>query len=139
MNAVDTNVLVYRVDPTEPAKQAKALALLQTLTKTTPLSVLLWQVQGEFANQMRGWQNLGRITRAEFLNHVGAVRSLFPLVLPTSNVLDHALDMTGRHSLSHWDNMILGACKEAGVTTLYTADMGAPTTYDGIQLINPFT
>jgi predicted nucleic acid-binding protein len=34
--------------------------------------------------------------------------------------------------------MILGACKEAGVTTLYTEDMGAPTAYDGIQLLNPF-
>jgi hypothetical protein len=34
--------------------------------------------------------------------------------------------------------MLLGACKDAGVTTLDTEDMGAPTTYDGIQLINPF-
>ncbi len=138
MNAVDTNVLVYRVDPTEPVKQAKAFALLQKLMTTTPVSILLWQVLSEFANQIRGWQNLGRITRAEFLSHVSAVRGLFPLVLPTANVIDHALDMSGRYSLSHWDSMVLGACKEAGVTTLYTEDMGAPTHYDGIHLVNPF-
>jgi len=35
--------------------------------------------------------------------------------------------------------MLLGACKEARVTTLYTEDLGAPVSYGGIQLINPFT
>jgi hypothetical protein len=36
------------------------------------------------------------------------------------------------------DSMIVGACKAANVTTLYTEDMGAPTSYDGVQLVNPF-
>jgi predicted nucleic acid-binding protein len=138
MNAVDTNVFVYYFDPTEPVKQAKAVALFQGLMMAPASTVLHWQVLGEFAKQMRGWQDKGRITRAEFLNHVSAVRGFFPLALPTPNVLDLALDLSGRYSLSHWDSMILGACKEASVTTLYTEDMGAPTTYDGIQVINPF-
>ena len=29
------------------------------------------------------------------------------------------------------------ACLEAGVQTLYTEDMGAPRTINGLQLINP--
>jgi hypothetical protein len=33
--------------------------------------------------------------------------------------------------------MILGACAEAGVTKLYTENMGAPRTINGIELINP--
>jgi predicted nucleic acid-binding protein len=33
--------------------------------------------------------------------------------------------------------MVLGACQDAGVSTLYTEDMGAPATFDGINLINP--
>lgn len=48
------------------------------------------------------------------------------------------LEMNAYNRLSHSDSMILGASIEAGVTTLYTEDMGAPTTFDGIQLINPF-
>jgi predicted nucleic acid-binding protein len=66
------------------------------------------------------------------------VRGFFPLEMPSPQVLDAALAISGRHSLSHWDSMILGACQEAGVTTLYTEDMGAPISYDGIQLVNPF-
>jgi predicted nucleic acid-binding protein len=58
-------------------------------------------------------------------------------MMPSPAVLDFALDLSARHSLSHWDSMVLGACKEAGVTTLYTEDMGSPTAYDGIQLLNP--
>ena len=34
--------------------------------------------------------------------------------------------------------MLLGACVEAGVTTLYTEDMGAPRKIETIDLINPF-
>ncbi len=32
MNAIDTNVLVYAVDESEPTKQAKAINLLETLS-----------------------------------------------------------------------------------------------------------
>ena len=34
--------------------------------------------------------------------------------------------------------MILGACKDAGIQTLYKEDMGAPRSIDSIQLVNPF-
>lgn len=73
------------------------------------------------------------------MQHVQTFRTLFPLVLPTEAVLDRALELMDRFSLSFWDSMILGACKVAGVTIFYTEDMGAPTTIDGIQLVNPFT
>lgn len=137
MNAVDTNILVYSLDIKEPVKYAKARHLLNQLVSGSPATVLLWQVLGEFVRQLRRWQNLGVITDAELLTHVGSVRGMFPLQLPTEPVLDRALDLAGRYSLSHWDSMLLGACVEAGVTTLYTEDMGAPRTIDTIQLVNP--
>ena len=49
-----------------------------------------------------------------------------------------ALDLAARYSLSHWDSMLLGACLEANIETLYTEDMGAPTSYDNVRLVNPF-
>lgn len=30
------------------------------------------------------------------------------------------------------------ACKEAGVTTLYSEDMDSGTDYDGLVIVNPF-
>jgi len=42
MNAVDTNVLVYSLDVDEPAKQAKAKALLASLVAAQPATILTW-------------------------------------------------------------------------------------------------
>jgi predicted nucleic acid-binding protein len=33
--------------------------------------------------------------------------------------------------------MLLAACKEAGVTTLYSEDMNDTTDYDGLKIVNP--
>ena len=63
---------------------------------------------------------------------------MFPLFLPTHSVPGRALELHSRYSLSHWDSMLLAACIEAGVTTLYSEDFGAGTTYDTVTVINPF-
>ncbi len=138
MNAVDTNVLVYRVDRHEPIKQAKARDLLRKLSACPTPTVMFWQVLAEFVRQLRAWENQGRIKWDTLLRYVGAIRRILPTTMPTPAILDKALDLSARYSLSHWDSMILGACVEIGVDTLYTEDMGAPTSYDGVQLINPF-
>jgi predicted nucleic acid-binding protein len=138
MNAVDTNVFVYYLDADEPVKQAKAVTLLTQLSGDPMPTVLLWQVLAELVRQLRAWHDQGKVTAIELQGYVTRFRSTYPLVMPTPDVMDRALDLAERYSLSHWDSMILGACQEAGVTTLYSEDMGAPRVYDGIELINPF-
>jgi predicted nucleic acid-binding protein len=138
MNAVDTNVLIYRLDRRDPVKWGKARDLVRKLRSDPQRPVLLWQVLTEFVRQLRAWETQKLLSRANLLRHASIARQAFRVVMPTPAVLDIALDMAGRYSLSHWDSMVLGACKEAGITTLYTEDMGAPINYDGIQLVNPF-
>jgi predicted nucleic acid-binding protein len=138
MNAIDTNVLLYSVDRNEPAKQLLAQQLLRQLGSAADPTFLLWQVLGELAQQLRRWRDQGRLTPSEFVQHVQAFRHLFPLTLPSAQAFDSAQNLADQFSLSHWDSMILGACQAAGATRLYTEDMGAPRTIDGIELINPF-
>ena len=136
MNAVDTNILLYSVDRNEPVKQLKAQQLLQQL-RAEP-TILLWQVLGEVAQQLRRWRDQGKLTPIEFSHHIQAFRHIFPLVTPTPDSFDLALGLAERFSLSHWDSMILGACRAAGATRFYTEDIGAPRHIDRIDLINPF-
>jgi len=138
MNAVDTNVFVYSQDTSDANKHTKAEGLLRTLAQNPSQTILLWQVLGELVRKLRQWKDQGLITKPEFDDRVRTLRVSFPLRLPSSIVLDHALDLANRFSLSHWDSMLLGACIEAGVDTLYTEDMGSPRTIDTIQLVNPF-
>src|SRR4051794_14642265 len=105
MNAVDTNVLLYSVDRNEPAKQVKAQQLLQQLHAVAGPTILLWQVLGELTQQLRRWRDLGKLTSVEFSQHIQAFRHLFPLVLPTAEAFDRAMNLSQRFSLAHWDSM----------------------------------
>lgn len=137
MNAIDTNVFLYSIDRNEPTKQLKAQQLLQQLHSAPQPTFLLWQVLGELGQQLRRWRDQGKLTSAEFGQHVQAFRHIFPLTMPTPAVFDLAVDSADRFTLAHWDSMILGACQASGIATLYTENMGAPRTIDGIQLMNP--
>lgn len=58
-------------------------------------------------------------------------------MLPAWSVIDRAEDLMSRFSLSHWDSMIVAACLEANVQTLYTEDLGY-SNIDGLMIANPF-
>ena len=119
------------------SSKARRETLIGQLVAGSQPTVLLWQVIVETVNQLRRWQQLGELSESEFEQHVKTFRNLFPLSVPSLAALDHALDFGDHYSLSFWDSMILGACKEARVDTLYTEDMGSPRAIDGIQLLNP--
>jgi predicted nucleic acid-binding protein len=138
MNAVDTNLLIYRLDRTEPVKRARARHLLQTLRSSSDKTVLPWQVLGEFARWLKSQQAAGRYTAQQIKTYLARYRSFFPVVMPIPVVLDRALDLADQHSLSHWDSMLVAACLEAGVDTLHTEDMGSPRVIESLQLENPF-
>jgi predicted nucleic acid-binding protein len=137
MNAIDTNVFVYRLDHSEPKKQLVARKLIRDLAVQSD-TVLPWQVAGEFIRQLSAWRHQGRLSHDQVVRLSRALRRLFSLVLPTEPVLDRALEYAETYTLSHWDSMLVAACAEVGVTTLYTEDMGAPRKIDTVDLVNPF-
>lgn len=137
MNAVDTNILIYRFDQDEPTKLAIARRLLGDLQVANE-TVLLWQVLGELLRQLHVWRHKGLLNAGDVARLASAVRRTFPLVMPVERVVDRAMGYSTQFSLSHWDSMLVAACAEAGVDTLFTEDMGAPRTIDIVKLVNPF-
>ena len=138
MNAVDTNVLIYRVDQMEPAKQSKARTLLRQLSSGHTSNVMIWQVLAELVRQLRRWRDQGRISNLAVRKYARYFKGMWPISLPSPSILDRALDLADAHSLSHWDSMLVAACLEAGVDTLFTEDMGAPRLIESLRLENPF-
>lgn len=138
MNAVDTNVFVYALDADEPVKQAQAIDLLDQLIADTVETVLHWQVAVEYLSCLRRWESAGKIVADDVEANLIDLLATFRLVTPGRAVLDLSIDLCGRFSLSHWDSLLIAACLEAGVDTLYTEDMDAGTTFDTLKLINPF-
>lgn len=132
MNAVDTNILIYVNDSRDPAKQEIAVSLVSALTD----GILLWQVACEYLAASRKLEPLG-YDRAQAYQYIRDLRQVWYTALPTWSVIDRAESLINRFSLSHWDSMIIAACLEANVQTLYTEDLGY-SNIDGLQIVNPF-
>jgi predicted nucleic acid-binding protein len=132
MNAVDTNILIYVNDPRDAVKQGVAIALVSALTE----GVLLWQVACEYLAASRKLESLG-YDRTRAYQYIRDLQQVWYSALPTWNVIDRAENLMSRFNLSHWDSMIIAACLEADVQTLYTEDLGY-SKIDGLGVVNPF-
>ena len=132
MTAVDTNILLYIHDPRDPAKQAKAASLVQSLAD----GVLLWQVACEYLAASRKLEPLG-YSRSQAWQDVRDLRRVWTTLLPSWDVLDQVELLQGSYSLSMWDAMILGACLQGGVTRLYSEDLTAYPRIGSLEVLNP--
>jgi len=132
MNAVDTNILIYVNDPRDPDKQAIAASLVSSLTD----GVLVWQVACEYLAASRKLESLG-YSRAQAYQYIRGFQQVWYTALPSWAVIDRAEELMSRFSLSHWDSMVVAACLEANVETLYTEDFGY-SDIDGLKIVNPF-
>jgi predicted nucleic acid-binding protein len=135
MNAVDTNVLLYAQDPRDKHKQAKAQLLLANLVD----GVLLWQVACEYLAAARKLMGLG-FSYSEALANVQDLRVIWKEATPAWPTHERAVQLIKQYSLSFWDALLLAACAEAGVTCLYSEDLGSMSykQIEGVELVNPF-
>jgi predicted nucleic acid-binding protein len=133
MNAVDTNVLIYVHDDREPEKKALARELIDRLEE----GLLIWQVACEYLAAARKLAPQG-YTPHDARQDVDDLRHLWTTTLPSWRVFDRSTGLTERYSLSSWDALLVAACLEANVVTLYTEDFSGYATIDGLTIVNPF-
>ena len=132
MIALDTNVLIYACDRSDPDRQQTATQLIER----TIDGVLLWQVACEFVAASRKLSGQG-FTGSDAWSRLAEFQALFPLVLPSVGAFQRARQLHVSSGVSFWDAMILAACAEAGVEILYSEDVPGLTPGD-VKVINPF-
>ena len=132
MIALDTNVLIYACDGSNPQRQKQAADLIDEAAD----GVLLWQVACEFVAASRKLSGQG-FTAADAWNRLADFQALFPLVQPGPGVLQHARELHASRGVSFWDAMILAACAEAGVEILYSEDIPG-LILASPKVVNPF-
>jgi predicted nucleic acid-binding protein len=137
MTAIDTNVLIYSVDPSDQVKHTKAREVIRQLFASRESTVLPYQVAVEYLAKLRKWQSAGKLRPDEVRARYTEFLAAWVIAIPSVQVLRLALDYHERYSLSHWDSLLLAACREAGVTRLLSEDMQAGATYDGVEVVNP--
>jgi predicted nucleic acid-binding protein len=134
MNVIDTNIWIYSYDTRDPKRQVVA----QTLTSAPQTLALPWQVGCEFIAASRKLLPLG-FDETKAWTALANMKAMATLVLmPIPQLWQEAQFLQKRHALSFWDALLVAACLNAGVSILYTEDMGAPRQIAGLSLVNPF-
>lgn len=129
MTAFDTNILIYSCDHADARRRQRAFEVLAT----APDGVLLWQVAVEFVAASRKLASQG-FTPSHAWARLREFMDVLPLIVPSPRVFDHAQALHVDQGISFWDAMIIGACVDCGVRTLYSEDLPGRTVGTKLQI-----
>lgn len=130
---IDTNVLVYAFDSSEPTKQQVAL---HVLAKSGERAVLSTQVLSEFyvVATKKLADPLAPHIAAEVVGQLSRLA-----VIDTDTVLVRsAIDISVHSQISYWDGLIVAAASAAGCDRILTEDLASGATINGVLIVNPF-
>jgi predicted nucleic acid-binding protein len=131
--SLDTNILVYAVDPSAGEKNTTAKRILRSAA--TYNGVLTQQVLGEFLNVSRRMWHLNQ----RRLRRIGlGLSETLPLLTTSKDTLFDAFDRSARFRLQFWDAVIVSVCLANGVTHLISQDMQDGLDIEGLRVLNPF-
>jgi len=132
---VDTNILVYSRDASEPEKQRVAEAALQKLWKER-CGALSTQVLNEYFVTVTRKLDPG-LNPDEAWDDIEALSSWEPLPIDY-NLLRKAFSIQMRYQLSWWDSLIVAAADATNCEVILSEDLSAGQNYKGIEVVNPF-
>lgn len=133
---VDTNVLLYQLDATEPEKQERAAAWMKHLWRSKR-GRLSYQVLAEFYVTATQKLKPGLAPPAAQWN----VRTLLAWnpVAPNGRLFERAWGVQARYRTSWWDALIVAAAQTAGCRTLLSEDLQNGQEFDELTVASPFT
>lgn len=133
---IDTNVVVYHLDDSEPEKTDIAHAILREAIATGN-ACISYQVIQEFLNVMlrKAEQPLDAADAHRYLAEV-----LAPLcqVYPGISLYQRAIDLQARYRFGFYDSLIVASALTAGCNQLLTEDLQHDQEIEGLVIRNPF-
>ncbi len=133
---LDTNIIIYSFDGSNPSKQAIARELIERgLSKQN--GCISYQVVQEFANvaTRKFTVPLSHDDCRQYIENI-----LQPLwkIYSSRELVNRALDVSERWLYSFYDALIIAAALEASCSVLYSEDLLHKQKIYSLQIINPF-
>jgi predicted nucleic acid-binding protein len=131
---LDTNVLVYAFDISEPERQRIATAIMRQSPRADCWLTL--QSISEF---------YAAVTRRRLVSAPTAAAQaadwldLFPSIAVSATAIRTALPLAVAGRASYWDALLVATAAEAGCTVVLTEDMADGAMLAGVRIHNPFT
>lgn len=130
---IDSNILVYAYDLDAGDKHLKAKALIQDLWVSRKIPAISVQVlQETHVNLIRKG-----IDVEESARRVSRYLS-WRVVENSKDLFCRSLDLQKSHQLSYWDALIVAAAQRSQAIELWTEDLNAGQSFDGLKVVNPF-
>ncbi len=132
---LDTNVLVYAYDTSDPVKQRVAKELVRRAVAGE--FVISAQVLGEFAATLL--HKVSPPVAADDL--IGALDALAAIKLLSldGDLIRRAVQVRTSYGLHFYDGMIVAAAERLGCPQIWSEDFNAGQTYFGVTVRNPFS
>ncbi|MGD0570283.1 MAG: PIN domain-containing protein [Candidatus Sulfotelmatobacter sp.] len=131
---LDTNILVYAYDISDPAKQRVAQDLVRKAVAGG--FVISTQVLAEFAATL-----LHKLSPAPSSQDVIALLdALAPIhfILPDHEIVRRAVEAKSAYGLHFYDGMIVAAAERAGSERIWSEDLNPGQKYFGVLVADPF-
>lgn len=131
---LDSNILIYAYDPTDPAKQRTAQNLVLKALDGEILAST--QVLAEFAAIL-----LHKITPSPGVDTVKLLLdalSPIKLIIPDEGTVRRAVEAHATYGLHFYDGMIVAAAERGGCKRIWSEDLNSGQKYFGVVVENPF-
>ena len=131
---IDTNLLVYLYDPSDPDKQAQALRILNGL-ENSGQGCMSVQSLSEFISVAIRKLNL---TPDEAHQQAELWSQLWPIFDITSMIVLEAARGERDHSLSYYDAQIWASARLNQISVIFSEDFNNGAVLEGVRFVNPF-
>jgi len=136
---VDTNVLVYRVDPRFPRKQRLAAGLLRQGIVENSVRLPHQAIVEFVAAVSRPLPSGGSLlTPQEARREAEELLAQFEVLYPTEALLRTALQGAAAYQLSWFDAHLWAYAEHFGLPELYSEDFEHERLYGTVRVIDPF-
>lgn len=132
---VDTNILLYARDASEPGKQAVAAARLDELWENRNGRISVQVLNEYFVNVTRKIDP--GLSSQEAWDDIEALSVWNPQPLDMA-LVTRGYTIQQRYPLSWWDSMIIAAAEASGCARILSEDFSDGASYFGIAVENPF-
>ena len=133
---IDTNVLVYAYDRSEPEKQRRALEVLDALARSGDGRLSAQVLSEFFVNVTRKIAAPLTVAQArERLQHYVSIWPVFPV---TAEVVLEAMRGVRAYQFGFWNAQIWAAARLNHISMVLSEDFDSCAAIEGVRFVDPF-
>jgi predicted nucleic acid-binding protein len=133
---VDTNVLTYLFDDSEPKKKARARERLEREQREREIVISTQVLQELFVSLTKGRAPIATPEIAEKAVQEAAAFTVVQVDVP---LILSGIQAAERHRISFWDALILRAAAQSRCGVLLSEDLNDGQVLDSVRMENPFS